>query len=70
MSGMAVGGFHAHADLLVEGRLHPAAQWLAASQPALAVWPSKSNKSDGPGTTSKRRHVQHGGGEVGLFYVI
>lgn len=39
MSGMAVGGFHAHADLLVEGRLHPAAQLLAASQPALAGWP-------------------------------
>lgn len=60
---------------LMEGRLQPAAQLytasLSASQPALAVWQPKSNKSDGPGTTSKRRHgIYHGGGEVGLFLSV
>lgn len=44
-SGMAVGGFHAHADLFDGGTATACGSFAAASQasqPALAVWPSKS----------------------------
>jgi hypothetical protein len=37
VSGMAVGGSHARADLLMEGRLQPAAQLHTAGQPARRV---------------------------------
>lgn len=40
VGGMAVGGFHAHADLLMEGRLQPAAQLHTASHSSQPAQPA------------------------------